>query len=135
MEKDPFKEYILESEPTKKELWYSWYTAIGLQKVDNLETSEYLKTVALKNIDGDISIEKAKELINSYYKENINNISNCEEADKVAVNIAKILSDKSFVFSPTQYLDIHKQIFANVFPHAGKIRTYNISKKIGRAHV
>lgn len=129
MEKDPFKEYILESEPTKKELWYSWYTAIGLQKVDNLETSEYLKTVALKNIDGDISIEKAKELINSYYKENINNISNCEEADKVAVNIAKILSDKSFVFSPTQYLDIHKQIFANVFPHAGKIRTYNISKK------
>ena len=31
MKKDPFKEYILESEPTKKELGYSWYTAIGLQ--------------------------------------------------------------------------------------------------------
>ena len=54
MEKDPFKEYILESDPTKKELGYSWYTAIGLQRVDGLETSEYLKSVALSNIDGDI---------------------------------------------------------------------------------
>lgn len=34
MEKDPFKEYILKSEPTKKELGYSWYTAIGLQRGD-----------------------------------------------------------------------------------------------------
>ena len=62
MEKDPFKEYILESDPTKKELGYSWYTAIGLQRVDGLETSEYLKSVALSNIDGDISLKKAEEL-------------------------------------------------------------------------
>ena len=129
MEKDPFKEYILKSEPTKKELGYSWYTAIGLQKVDGLETSEYLKSVAISNIDGDISLEKAEELINSYYEENNNHSSNYEEADKVSVNIAKVLSEKSFVFSPAQYLDIHKQIFANVYPHAGKIRTFNISKK------
>ena len=129
MEKDPFKEYILKSEPTKKELGYSWYTAIGLQKVDGLETSEYLKSVAISNIDGDISLEKAKELINSYYEENNNHSSNYEEADKVSVNIVKVLSEKSFVFSPAQYLDIHKQIFANVYPHAGKIRNFNISKK------
>ena len=129
MEKDPFKEYILESEPTKKEIGYSWYTAIGLQKVDGLETSEYLKSVAISNIDGDISLEKAEELINSYYEENDNHSSDYEEADKVSVNIAKILSDKSFVFTPAQYLDIHKQIFANVYSHAGKIRTYNISKR------
>lgn len=129
MEKDPFKEYILESKPTKKELGYSWYTAIGLQKVDGLETSEYLKSIAIRNIDGDISLDKAEELINSYYIENNNHSLEYEEADKVSVNIAKILSNKSFVFTPAQYLDIHKQIFSNVFPHAGKIRTYNISKK------
>ena len=129
MEKDPFKEYILESDPTKKELGYSWYTAIGLQRVDGLETSEYLKSVALSNIDGDISLKKAEELINSYYEQNDNHSSDYEEADKVAVNIAKILSEKSFVFTPAQYLDIHKQIFANVYPHAGKIRTFNISKR------
>ena len=129
MKKDPFKEYILEKEPTKKELGYSWYTAIGLQKVDGLETSDYLKSVAIDNIDGNITIEKAEELIKNYYIENTNHGSITEEADKVAVNIAKILSEKSFVFSPAQYLDIHKKLFYNVFPHAGKIRTYNISKK------
>ena len=129
MKKDPFKEYILEKEPTKKELGYSWYTAIGLQKVDGLETSDYLKSVAMDNIDGNITFEKAEELIKTYYIENTNHGSNTEEADKVAVNIAKILSEKSFIFSPTQYLDIHKKLFYNVFPHAGKIRTYNIYKK------
>ena len=129
MERDPFKEYILEKEPTKKELGYSWYTAIGLQKVDGLETSDYLKSVAIDNIDGNITIQKAEELINSYYIDNANQESITEEADKVAVNITKILSEKSFVFSPAQYLDIHKKMFYNVFPHAGKIRTYNISKK------
>lgn len=129
MERDPFKEYILEKEPTKKELGYSWYTAIGLQKVDGLETSDYLKSVAINNIDGNITIEKAEELIKTYYTENKNHGSITEEADKVAVNIAKLLSEKSFVFSPAQYLDIHKKLFYNVFSHAGKIRTYNISKK------
>lgn len=129
MNKDPFKEYILESHPTKKELGYSWYTAIGLQKVDGLETSEYLKSVAINNIDGNITLEKAEELIKSYYIENENYQTDTEEADKVAVNITKILSEKSFVFSPAQYLDIHKKLFHNVFSHAGKIRNYNISKK------
>ena len=129
MERDPFKDYILEKEPSKKDLGYSWYTAIGLQKVDGLETSDYLKSVATDNINGNITIEKAEELIKSYYIENTNHESITEEADKVAVNIAKILSEKSFVFSPTQYLDIHKKLFYNVFSHAGKIRTYNISKK------
>lgn len=130
MKNDPFKEYILEKEPTKKELGYSWYTAIGLQKVDGLETSDYLKSVAIDNIEGNITIEKAEELIKTYYIENTKHESITEEADKVAVNIAKILSEKSFVFSPTQYLDIHKKLFYNVFPHhAGKIRMHNISKK------
>ena len=129
MKKDPFKEYILEKDPTKKELGYSWYTAIGLQKVDGLETSDYLKSVAMDNIDGNITFEKAEELIKTYYIENTNHGSITEEADKVAVNISKILSEKSYVFSPAQYLDIHKKLFYNVFPHAGKIRTYNIYKK------
>lgn len=129
MNKDPFKEYIIESNPTKKELSYSWYTAIGLQKVDGLETSDYLKHVAIDNIEGKISIEKVEELITSYYIENENHSSLTEEADKVSTNIAKILSEKTFIFSPTQYINIHKRLFSNIFNHAGEIRTYNITKK------
>ena len=42
MNQDPFKEYIKESEPAKKDKSYAWHTAIGLQAVDGLKTSEYL---------------------------------------------------------------------------------------------
>ena len=31
MDKDPFKEYIKESEPDKRDKGYAWHTAIGLQ--------------------------------------------------------------------------------------------------------
>lgn len=129
MNKDPFKEYIIESNPTKKELGYSWYTAIGLQKVDGLETSGYLKRIAIDNIEGEISIDKAEELIKSYYDESEGHSLRTEEADIVSINTAKILSEKAFVFSSAQYLEIHRRLFSNVFNHAGKIRTYNITKK------
>ena len=34
MDKDPFKEYIRQSEPSKRDKGYAWHTAIGLQAVD-----------------------------------------------------------------------------------------------------
>lgn len=37
IKKDPFEEYIRQSEPSKRELGYAWYTAMGLQAVDGLE--------------------------------------------------------------------------------------------------
>ena len=33
MDKDPFKEYIKQSEPSKRDKGYAWHTAIGLQAV------------------------------------------------------------------------------------------------------
>lgn len=41
MEKDPFKEYIRQSEPDMRDKGYVWHTAIGLQAVDGLSTSKY----------------------------------------------------------------------------------------------
>lgn len=67
---DPFEEYIRETEPEKRDKGYAWHTAIGLQAVDGLKTSEYLVKTAKRNIEGEISIEQAKELIDSYYEEN-----------------------------------------------------------------
>ena len=72
MNKDPFKEYIRQSEPNKRDKGYAWHTAIGLQAVDGLKTSKYLIDTAIKNIEGDISIDEAQELLNSYYEENPN---------------------------------------------------------------
>ena len=42
MDKDPFKEYIRQSEPSKRDKGYAWHTAIGLQAVDGLKPSKYL---------------------------------------------------------------------------------------------
>lgn len=131
MDKDPFKEYIRQSEPNKRDKGYAWHTAIGLQAVDGLKTSKYLIDTAIKNIEGDISIDEAQELLNTYYEENpkADTEDRTEEADKVAVRIAKILSEKAFSFTPNEYISIHKKLFAGIYGHAGKLRDYNITKK------
>ena len=131
MDKDPFKEYIKQSEPNKRDKGYAWHTAIGLQAVDGLKPSKYLIDTAIKNIEGDISIDEAQELLNTYYEENpkADTEDRTEEADKVAVRIAKILSEKAFSFTPNEYISIHKKLFAGIYGHAGKMRDYNITKK------
>jgi fido (protein-threonine AMPylation protein) len=131
MNRDPFKEYIKQSEPDKRDKGYAWYTAIGLQAVDGLKPSKYLIDTAMKNIAGDISIDEAQELLDSYYEENQQSDpdNRTEEADKVAVRITKILSEQAFSFTPIEYISIHKKLFAGIYHHAGKIRDYNITKK------
>ena len=131
MNTDPFKEYIRQSEPNKRDKGYAWHTAIGLQAVDGLKPSKYLIDTAIKNIEGDISIDEAQELLNTYYEENpkADTKGRTEEADKVAVRIAKILSEKAFSFTPNEYISIHKKLFAGIYGHAGKLRDYNITKK------
>ena len=131
MYNDPFKEYIKQSETDKREKGYDWHTAIGLQAVDGLKTSEYLIDTAIKNIEGDISMEEAQEILNAYYEENpqSDKEERTEEADKVAARIAGILSEKAFSFTPNEYISIHKKLFAGIYDHTGKLRDYNITKK------
>ena len=131
MNKDPFKEYIKESEPDKRDKGYAWHTAIGLQAVDGLKTSEYLVQTAVRNIEGEISFEEANALLQSYYEENpvCDADDRTEEADKVSARIATLLSEKAFSFTPNEYLSIHRKLFTDIYSHAGHIRDYNITKK------
>lgn len=131
MDRDPFKEYIRQVEPDKRDKGYAWSTAIGLQAVDGLKPSDYLLETAVKNIDGLITLEEAGDLLNSYYRENPkqNRNDRTEEADKVSVRIAQILSERAFSFTPNEYLSIHRKLFTGIYKHAGKIRDYNITKK------
>ena len=131
MNKDPFKEYIKESEPDKRYKGYAWHTAIGLQAVDGLKTSEYLVHTAVQNIEGEISFEEVNALIQTYYEENpASDVSDrTEEADKVSARIAAILSERAFSFTPNEYLSIHRKLFTGIYSHAGRIRDYNITKK------
>lgn len=130
MYQDPFKEYIKQTEPNKKYKGYAWSTAIGLQAVDGLKPSEQLIKTAIDNIEGNISIDDAEKRIESYYASNPEKAQDnrVEEADKVSVRIAAILSEKSFSFAPSEYIGIHKKLFYGIYKHAGKIRDYNITK-------
>ena len=132
MEKDPFKEYLRESEPDKAHKGYAWSTAIGLQAVDGLKPSNYLIETAIQNIEGKITLKEVQSLIDSYYEEKPAHLSDderTEEADKVSSRIAEILSETAFSFSPNEYIAIHRKLFQGIYKHAGKIRDYNITKK------
>ena len=127
-----FDKYIRQGEPQKREKGYAWQTAIGLQAVDDLKPSEYLIQTAQRHIEGDITIEEAKQLIDNYYQtktDRANFEDRTEEADKVSARIAEILSEKSFSFSPIEYINIHRRLFQGIYKFAGKIRDYNITKK------
>ena len=128
-----FDEYIRQGEPGRIKKAAAWKTAIGLQDVDGLKPSEYLVDTAKRHIEGDITIEQVKGLIDTYYKSRQGRLSaeeeRTEEADKVSANIAKILSSDTLDFSVNGFISLHRRIFDGVYKHAGKIRDYNITKK------
>ena len=125
-------EYIKQGEPEQIEKSDAWKTAIGLQAVDGLKTSAYLLDTAKAHIEGKISIDEAQKRIQTYYEESGSRTEDEEEtreADIVSARIAKILGEKTFQFSPAEWLAIHRHLFEGVFDYAGRVRKYNITKK------
>ena len=119
-----FDEYIRQGEPNQQERAAIWRTAIGLQAVDGLQTSDYLKETAKKHIEGEIDIDEARQLIKTYYqskatREVINDDQ--QEADKVSANITKILSSISLDFSAKGFVALHRRIFDGVLKHAPSV--------------
>ena len=126
------EEYIKQGEPDRAEKSEAWQTAIGLQAVDGLNTSEYLLDTAKDHIEGKITIDEAQKRIHSYYEQRTTRTeteNETKEADIVSARITKLLGEKAFQFSPAEWLTIHRRLFEGVFDHAGQIRQYNITKK------
>ena len=126
-----FDAYIRQGEPDQREKASIWRTAIGLQAVDGLQTSEYLRETAIKHIEGEIDIDEARQLIQAYYQSKTHRETtddDMQEADQVSANITKILSSNTLDFSAKGYISLHRRIFDGVFKHAGKVRDYDISK-------
>ncbi|MBQ6576693.1 MAG: Fic family protein [Bacteroidales bacterium] len=128
-----FDEYIRQGELGPKQKAEAWQTAIGLQDVDGLKPSPYLLDTAKRHIEGDITIDEVKGLIDTYYKSREGRLSaeedRMEEADKVSARITELLQEDTFSFTPSEYQRIHRRLFQGIFKFAGKYRTYNISKK------
>jgi len=129
---DDLSEYLRAKEPGKAELAGIWRAAIGLQKVDGLTPSAYLVETARRNIEGEITIAEAGEIIGEYYKSKAVRAeaakTRTDEADIVSQRITEILAEPTFSFSPASYTSIHRKLFSGIYKHAGKIRDYNITK-------
>jgi fido (protein-threonine AMPylation protein) len=104
-------------------------TGIGLQDVDRLKNSSYFLNETNRYIEGEISLDELDAIISSYYESKPKTEIRTEEADKIAIRIAKIISEDSFTFTVGQLLTIHKVLFDGLLEHPGELRKYNFSKK------
>jgi len=129
---DDLSEYLRAKDPGKAELAGIWRAAIGLQKVDGLTPSAYLVETARRNIEGEITVAEAGNIIGEYYKSKKIRAeaakTRTDEADIVSQRIAAILAEPTFSFSPASYVAIHRKLFVGIYKHAGRIRDYNITK-------
>lgn len=126
-----FGEYLVATEPGRRERAQNWRTAIGLQAVDGLTTSDYLRETARRNIEGEITADEARRLVDEYYETRAGHDTpeDEREADMVSARINQLIRSPTFRLEPEFYLALHGFIFDGVFSHAGQRRTVNITKR------
>ena len=73
-----FEEYKNHPDPIVRERANNWAIAIGLQRVDGLNVSEFLIQVARQGIEGKITMDKAHALIDEHYAQMNSNRSSYE---------------------------------------------------------
>lgn len=132
MRNEEFDEYIHQVEPSAQQNAADWQTAIGLQQVDGLKPSQYLLDVARRNIEGDITIDEVRQMLDLYYRSkaiHTTDGNDTAECDKASANIKKILSTNTLAFNTNGYIATHRRIFEGVFKHAGELRNFDITKK------
>ena len=67
-ELESIERYLKEADLEKREKASNWIAAIGLQRVDGLQVSDYLLELAVRNINGEISMEEVSALLDKHYK-------------------------------------------------------------------
>ena len=88
-----FDEYYEATEPELRERAFGWATAIGLQQVDGLTPSKYLIQTARRNIEGEITCDEARRLVDSYYETRLGHEepTGHQEADKVSARMNQLI--------------------------------------------
>ena len=120
--------YETKTEYTKEYKSSCWDAAIGLQEVDHLKVSEYLKELSCREIQGELTHYEIEELLYKKYEKEDGTKDRIKEADIVSTRIALLLQEPGFTFSPMTLKYIHKTLFTGIYDHAGNFRNYNISK-------
>ena len=109
-----------------------WEVAKGLQKVDGLQTSEFLEEVIRDTTTGKYGTWEANEKLKKYYAgmNPEDPVYQSKEADLVASRITICLERDDFKFSPVMLKAIHRELFPDVLPYewVGEYRVVNLSK-------
>lgn len=108
-----------------------WDVAIGLQEVDSLKPSKYLKKLVEENINGEKTIYEVEHELKEYYieKERLNDINHNElECDLVSTRIVQLLEDEKFELSVDFLKYIHGYLFKDIYDFAGQFRKIDFSK-------
>lgn len=126
-----FDEYYEATEPELRERAFGWATAIGLQQVDGLTPSKYLIQTARRNIEGEITCDEARRLVDSYYETRLGHEepTGHQEADKVSARMNQLIHVPAFGMTPEFFLGLHGKMFEGVFGHAGRIRDVELLKR------
>ena len=94
-----------------------WDAAFGLQQVDGLHPSAYVRNLADKNVDGRISLEQVGQDLDSYYRKQ-RSVGGArprtEEADKVSHRIVELLESVSFSLDSHMLNVIHEHLFRDI---------------------
>jgi len=125
------EEYKVYGEAADKAVKKSyWDAAKGLQRVDGLTPTKYLSELADANIKGELTYQEVEDLLyKKYESESAEDIQNRnKEADLVAARIAHILDSPGYPLKIASLKAIHKELFKDIYEHAGQFRRVNIYK-------
>ena len=124
-------DYIETETPKNYVKQQEWDMAIGLQEVDNLKPSKYLKKLLQENVTGEKTIYEVEKELKEYYveKEKNNEVNHNElECDLVSTRIVELLQENNFELSIDYLKYVHKYLFQDVYEFAGEFRKVDFSK-------
>lgn len=125
-------EYRPASEYTSEERRrHYWAVAIGLQDVDGLKVSDYLRDQAHAYILGEKGLDEVGELVRERYAD-AEASGESKEADLVSQRIAELLTRGAFFLSPDMLTTIHAYLFQDLDPavyHPGQFKSERLIKQ------
>ena len=124
-------DYIETETPKNYVKQQEWDMAIGLQEVDNLKPSKYLKKLLQENVTGEKTIYEVEKELKGYYveKEKNNEVNHNElECDFVSTRIVELLQENNFELSIDYLKYVHKYLFQDVYEFAGEFRKVDFSR-------
>lgn len=116
-----------ESEAARR---HYWAVAIGLQEVDGLSVSPYLRETAASYVAGTRSLSEVGELVRAHHESGLDDAS--READMVSQRIAELLSRSPFYLAPEILPEIHRYLFQDLDAstyHPGEFKAERMVKQ------